>query len=652
MGTIERLFKDLESAYDNTPNMLSIQIHNGGNFQRNPGRIPLTSLDEGLYALAFEEDVHCLATLVRSFKLNAVYIEHSVTDLDSYIRPPRFRATIEEITDELGSIALVEHRSEKMLLLTWYDASKLTKEPVYESVTQLDREAGFADVAESGVESSSLSHDESFGVDNLDLNLNEHVNLNVSLGEDVKQDNGKFFYDDEGIDTAYDTEYDVQSSEDACTNDDDDKDEDFLIDEENEIVEPGVDVHLFGISMDVLFDIIGVTNVVPDEVLEGENMDVINADGFDREPGNDNETSNYRRRRLAELSREIEGVINASGQWKYSIYTGKKFTTTKEAKDRLYLYSIESRLNLKLYKNDSVRIRARCDEKVPLFTMSQGGNNKEASGSASRQEQQTAPAVSQDVSGGSGVGVVIVSDNGKFPTVDEEDSPSDSLPTIVITKNKSAVSGNGKFLMVDEKDLIFKKISPMAEEIMEKRRKHYEVSKPLLRHYGILPIFSIISYFTELGSLKNTNRTWYYPNGLHNTIIILIVLRCKHGLGGGGGYLRDYVRVVAGMDDEEMISEAVEQGMDDHVPDEIDGAKCEQLLNHAVKKEMISEAVEQGMDDHVPDEIDGAKCEQLPNHAVKKGNLEFLVCKQIENNGGDKLVEKRRPLKRKSVYAE
>ncbi|GKC90615.1 transposase, MuDR, MULE transposase domain protein, partial [Tanacetum coccineum] len=90
------------------------------------------------------------------------------------------------------------------------------------------------------------------------------------------------------------------------------------------------------------------------------------------DPGNDNETSNYRRRRLAELSREMEGVINASGQWKYSFYTGQKFTTPKEAKDRLYLHSIESRRNLKLYKNDSVRIRARCDGKVLVFTMSQG----------------------------------------------------------------------------------------------------------------------------------------------------------------------------------------------------------------------------------------------------------------------------------------
>ncbi|GJV54444.1 hypothetical protein Tco_1450185 [Tanacetum coccineum] len=69
---------------------------------------------------------------------------------------------------------------------------------------------------------------------------------------------------------------------------------------------------------------------------------------------------------------------------------------------------------------------------------------------------------------------------------------------------------------------------------------------------------------------------------------------------------------------------------------------CEEevpLHNNIGKKsgdlvEMPSEAVEQGMDDHVPDEIDGAKCEQVTNH------------------NGDELVDKRIPLKSKRVYAK
>ncbi|GKC59052.1 hypothetical protein Tco_1086650 [Tanacetum coccineum] len=184
---------------------------------------PLTSLDEGLYDLACEEDVHFLATLIRSFKLIEVYIEHGVTTLDSYLRAPRFRATLEEINDESGSIAA--NRTKKILLFTWHESSETTKEPVcdsvtpsslpqhdsstpckdsvYESITpsdinlifvsqqatasqviddvmrqlsfdetEMDGEAGFADVAGSGVDSLGLSHDESFGVDDLDLNSN------------------------------------------------------------------------------------------------------------------------------------------------------------------------------------------------------------------------------------------------------------------------------------------------------------------------------------------------------------------------------------------------------------------------------------------------------------------------------------------------
>nr|GEX34458.1 hypothetical protein [Tanacetum cinerariifolium] len=64
--------------------------------------------------------------------------------------------------------------------------------------------------------------------------------------------------------------------------------------------------------------------------------------------------------------------------------------------------------------------------------------------------------------------------------------------------------------------------------------------------------------------------------------------------------------------------------------------------------DMPSEAVEKRMDANEPDEIDGAKGERVPNHVVKKGNLEFLVCKEVANLGVDELVDKGRPLKRKT----
>ncbi|GKD15610.1 hypothetical protein Tco_1200017 [Tanacetum coccineum] len=158
---------------------------------------PLSTLDGGLYDLACDEDVRCLATFVRSFKLLEVYIEHGYMVVHSYQRPPpQVRTTIEDIT-ESGTSATFEHRSDKMLLLTWHDSSTSTKESICDSLTpmqviedvmrqlsfektELVGEVGFNDVVGSGIDSSGLSYDESFRVDDLILNLNVTVDLNVT----------------------------------------------------------------------------------------------------------------------------------------------------------------------------------------------------------------------------------------------------------------------------------------------------------------------------------------------------------------------------------------------------------------------------------------------------------------------------------------
>ncbi|GJY53593.1 hypothetical protein Tco_0445257 [Tanacetum coccineum] len=84
---------------------------------------PLISLDEGLYALSCEEDVRWLATLVRSFKLIMVYIEHGVTVLDSYLRAPR------ETTKELVCYSVTPSS------LPQHDPSTPCKDSVCESIT-------------------------------------------------------------------------------------------------------------------------------------------------------------------------------------------------------------------------------------------------------------------------------------------------------------------------------------------------------------------------------------------------------------------------------------------------------------------------------------------------------------------------------------
>nr|GEW64415.1 hypothetical protein [Tanacetum cinerariifolium] len=194
--------------------------------------------------------------------------------------------------------------------------------------TKLDREAGFGDVAGSGVESFRLSHAESFGVDDLALNLNKLIELiffqmetqyelPVSEEPDVGTTREPIVVEvitQKPIVEEVTTQEPIM--EDVIVEDYVSSKKDAEEDEENEIVEHDVDVHLFGIRINVPFIHIGVTNLVPGDVLEGEDVDVINVDGFDSDPRNDEETSNYTRR--------------------------------------------------------SVRVRARCDGKVPVFTMSQG----------------------------------------------------------------------------------------------------------------------------------------------------------------------------------------------------------------------------------------------------------------------------------------
>ncbi|GKD11473.1 hypothetical protein Tco_1195880 [Tanacetum coccineum] len=177
----------------------------------------------------------------------------------------------------------------------------------------------------------------------------------------------------------------------------------------------------------------------------------------------------------------------------------------------------------------------------------------------------------------------------------------------------------------------------------------------------------IVSYFVEKEVKKYTDDERYImdsspPSRVSATLQSL-------GL-GGGGCLRKYVRIVAGMDDKDSDSDLLiqtpwsdesnnekrakrwreefewkislfeidlifginafdlEKGtevMKNKVSQEHVCAEEVPLNNNIGKQsgnlvEMPSKAVEQGIDDHVPDEIDGAIGEQVLNHVVKKGS--------------------------------
>ncbi|GJY85955.1 transposase, MuDR, MULE transposase domain protein [Tanacetum coccineum] len=157
-----------------------------------------------------------------------------------------------------------------------------------------------------------LSHDETFGTDDLDppppfdLNIPAHVDEYldsdnaplenaVSIGEDIHND---------------DSVYDVDFSENEEASDY----ADVMIDEENEIHEAEVEVHLFGLrESNYQFTSIGVSSEVPDNVFiekDGHEMDI---DDFDTDSGGEGDCPGGKRSALNKLKKAFmqgEGDVN------------------------------------------------------------------------------------------------------------------------------------------------------------------------------------------------------------------------------------------------------------------------------------------------------------------------------------------------------
>nr|GEW66705.1 transposase, mutator type [Tanacetum cinerariifolium] len=295
--------------------MFSIRIHHGGRFHKFSGRryvdgaVDIFDLVDielyDMYGITYLQFNGAQALETQDNVLPIIYSQFRAINMSSISVQPNVNQVIDDV---------IRHIS--------FDDM------------QLDGETGFGDVAGSSLDSSVLSHGESFRVDDLDLYLTfdlnvpqietqkeVHVSENEkhvveqvrvdevvhSSGQDpIEYGNGEEFvehgsgqqvqYDVDMIDRAYETHNYNESSEDACTYDDDDggggeddddddgggEGDDILVDEENKIVEPDVDVHLFG-----------------------EDVDVVNVEGFDSDTGYDDETG-YHRRRIAQAKAEKE----------------------------------------------------------------------------------------------------------------------------------------------------------------------------------------------------------------------------------------------------------------------------------------------------------------------------------------------------------
>ncbi|GKA08730.1 hypothetical protein Tco_0688061 [Tanacetum coccineum] len=181
----------------------------------------------------------------------------------------------------------------------------------------------------------------------------------------------------------------------------------------------------------------------------------------------------------------------------------------------------------------------------------QGGNNAESSGSASRQAQQAEPTVGQDGSGRSGVGAVIGLSTADFAGgvvtktrhADGREL-SDDIPT-----QSSAEGGASEWSFIE-----FLIPTPWSDESKnEKKAKRWrEEFEWKISLFEIDLTFGINAFDLDKG-------TEVMKDKVSQEHVCEEDVPLNNNIKKQGG---DLV---------EMPNEAVEQGMDDHLPDEIDG---------------------------------------------------------------------------------
>ncbi|GJV85712.1 hypothetical protein Tco_1525610 [Tanacetum coccineum] len=204
-------------------------------------------------------------------------------------------------------------------------------------------------------------HGYTYRVDEHLDNDNAHLENAALIGEDIQHDS-----------YPQDSEYDVDSSKNEEAN----YYADVMIDKENEIHKAKVEVHLFGLrESDYQFTNIWVSSEVFDNVFmekDGYEMDI---NDFDTDLGGEGHCPGGRRSALNKLKKAfMQGEGDGS---KYGFYCGQGFASSKEVKDRVYLHTIETRRELKLVRNNKLRVRATCFGKTLVYaTASHGCENE------------------------------------------------------------------------------------------------------------------------------------------------------------------------------------------------------------------------------------------------------------------------------------
>lgn len=150
------------------------------------------------------------------------------------------------------------------------------------------------------------------------------------------------------------------------------------MDEQNVVNEVEVDMRDFKLHVDNEVEFMGCNNQIPTDNVDNEVggqsslvvLEVLNNDLFESASDSEDGIDKIRRTKINEYQKDCN---SANVDNKTHFYVTQRFESSNEAKEMIRLHSVETRRNLKIIKNDKVRIRVMCVGTIPNFTTNEIG---------------------------------------------------------------------------------------------------------------------------------------------------------------------------------------------------------------------------------------------------------------------------------------
>ncbi|PWA56791.1 hypothetical protein CTI12_AA415100 [Artemisia annua] len=174
------------------------------------------------------------------------------------------------------------------------------------------------------------------------VELETQVNMSSESEDDENNES-----DGKSVDENIENEESDSEYEQSTEGEDDDLEE--FVDEENIVEEVNVNMSTFSFEVEPeTYD-----SMQHHVKLTEDDLEVIDYDSFESDVGSDTEQN--RRKGLRKLRKGHDGssITNA-------LEVGFEFANRDEAKDRIRAHSVETRRNIKIIRNDKLRVRSKC----------------------------------------------------------------------------------------------------------------------------------------------------------------------------------------------------------------------------------------------------------------------------------------------------